>query len=321
MRYKGTGVNCRACAFEKSRTIINNKSKTDKEIGKSIEFESFKYLQNLLQHSYEVRRTNECCIADCIVRPIGCEKDEWLMIQLKARTKPLYGLYSFNIDGNDYSKCVMAMMCLPEEKLWIMDGALTTHLKANLNIGVGESKYNQYMVSSNHEDVIHSFYKTKQLFPQSVCITPITKNCQIEHKYRSKRETIANLTFDYPDIEGQAHDFKINHYKIQEKVCSINKLKNNACVSLHRRQAKTQYRSYFKGDNDFYWIWLNDTDRFYVIPEDALLSRKMIDCETFTSDKRISFTLNYDNETAWYNEYKFDLNTLDTTKLMKMLKI
>jgi hypothetical protein len=326
---KGTGINCNKCA----RAIITQKQKDNHKEGKqsnlSLEFEGFKYIREVINKDFEVVKTNEGCISDFIVRPIDSNEDEWLMIQLKTTRKPSFGLYSFKVCGKDYSKCVMVLICIEDKKTWILDGELTVGLKSGLNIGIGNSKYNEFMVKNNSIDILNKFYESKYLFGKEECMYPQAPNQQQEQEYRKIIGTeLSFLNYIYPEEEGLKYDFLINDKKVQEKVCSITTKTNGNkfyVAALYNNNGKIegvrQYKSYKKGENDFYWIWIKGERCFYVIPEKPLIDNgKIDDGISNTVVKRPYLGINWKSDTEWYSRYKFDLDNLNAEKLKEIFE-
>ena len=112
----------------------------------------------------------------------------------------------------------------------------------------------------------------------------------------------------------------INGLKVQEKVYSKEKTRNYTRFNLDKSNSRVnrvkQYISYKKGDNDFYWLNVNNKKHFYIIPEHELLSRNIINI-----DKKTSINLNPNStigNNSWANEYLFDYTNftkLDEEKL------
>jgi hypothetical protein len=132
----------------------------------------------------------------------------------------------------------------------------------------------------------------------------------------------------YIEEECLKYDFLINNKKIQEKVCSIVHKKNGTTTygtSLYNNNGIVnqvrQFKSYKKGENDFYWIWIKGERCFYVIPEKPLLDHGKIDegVHGFPM-KRSYLSLDWKCETKWYSEYKFDLNNIDKARLKNMFE-
>ena len=94
------------------------------------------------------------------------------------------------------------------------------------------------------------------------------------------------------------------------------------CFTLEKHNGRKKRISYQQGDNDFYWLNVNNKQHFYVIPEHELISRNYINI-----DKRSSISLNPNSKKGnniWANEYLFDytnITKMDEEKLKKMFHI
>ena len=103
---KGTGVNCRDCARHISSQKLRDNIQNGNPSGLELEFQGYTYLNGILEKSFEVKKTNEGCLADFVLRPLENKTDDWLMIQLKTTSKPSFGAYKYGMHGNNYEKCV-----------------------------------------------------------------------------------------------------------------------------------------------------------------------------------------------------------------------
>lgn len=266
-------------------------------------------------------KTNEGCLADFIIKPVNFLGNKWLMVQLKVTTKAQFGQYCFTIGGKNYDKCVMALTCLDEAKTWVLDGTMAS-TKSNLNIGMQKSKYDQFSVSTDICQVFRQFYNDKELFGKSQCMVPISKCQQQEQVYRSLiHNELQFLKMVLPESEGLKHDFLINEFKVQEKVCSVSTRQNGTkcyTASLYNNNGKVQgkriYKRYKLGENDFYWIWIKGQRCFFVIPENPLFDNDLLDDENTTSKKK-TLCLQWKSKTEWYSKYFYDLDNLDVEKL------
>ena len=135
------------------------------------------------------------------------------------------------------------------------------------------------------------------------------------------------LPFIRNERQGLVYDFMINGLKIQEKVSSKRKNDNGTKFNLDKSNGmncgKQKQISYRKGDNDFYWLNLNNKQHFYIIPEHELISRNYINI-----DKLSCISLNpiskRKSKTDWAKHYLFDytkLTKLDEEKLKIMFQI
>lgn len=64
-------------------------------------------------------KTNEGCLADMVVKPKDSHENKWLKLQLKCVSQASSGIYSFRIT-NDYTGCLIVLMCVKDNKLWLM---------------------------------------------------------------------------------------------------------------------------------------------------------------------------------------------------------
>ena len=81
---------------------------------------------------------------------------------------------------------------------------------------------------------------------------------------------------------------------------------------------KRQYKAYMKGDNDLYWVWVKGQRYFYIIPENELILRNMIDENNVSPSRRVYLGIKFKDTTQWYDKYKFDLDSLNKKKLLQM---
>ena len=108
--------------------------------------------------------------------------------------------------------------------------------------------------------------------------------------------------------------------KVFWTVSSKTKNKNFYEFKLNKSNGKNKKTSYKTGDNDFYWLNLNNKQHFYIIPEHELLTRNIINI-----DKTSSICLTPDskrnNKTNWANGYLFDYTKIDEKKLKIMFHL
>ena len=102
----------------------------------------------------------------------------------------------------------------------------------------------------------------------------------------------------------------MNNLKIQDKIYGIVD-KTNYKVYIQKLN-KRKYIPYEKGDNDFYWIWLENSDNFFVFPEKILIEKDLIKTSEDNSDKKyivhIYINMKDNTDKYWYNSYKFNIN-------------
>ena len=104
------------------------------------------------------------------------------------------------------------------------------------------------------------------------------------------------------------------------KVKSKPKNKTGTTFALDKSNGVKQPKiSYQKGDNDFYWLNLNNKKDFYIIPEHELLTRNIINIDRTTSIYLTPNSTTGNNN--WANKYLFDYTKMDEEKLKKMFDL
>lgn len=273
---KGTGRSCVECSR-------NNQQKLNIVQLKQIEKNGFNLIETCIKNYFNVEKTNECCLADFIIKPISNTTNNWLMIQLKSTQSPSHGIYSFNVGKTNYTNCIMAFVCVTTKKIWIMPYEEIKDL-SSISIGLNNSKYNKYLVNNTTIiNVLNEYYNTTFLFTKEKCLEPQTKDTKLEHKYRLIRENNLDfIQFTQPELENMVYDFVIGNTTHQEKVISEDSRDTKYCFNLileryyQKINGQSQRRCYKLGECDFYWIWCKDTSIFYVIPEQVMLDNGLI---------------------------------------------
>lgn len=329
---KNTGVLCNKCInrvrSEKSKNIIKN---NDVAKGHEIEKDSIVIFKKLVERDFDILETTEGCLADLIIKPKEIQENRWLKLQFKSTEKLCYNQYCFHIDNKIYTNCIMVFICTTEEKVWIIPFDELDDL-SSLRIGLtNKSKYNKYLTTEETiVPIIKNHYSITQHFNKEVAVEPQSIDQKTEYKYRLLREQKLNfINFTSPQMNNMVYDFLIGNKKFQEKVVSKRLDKNGFSVGLFRRIGNNNYGYYKLGDNDFYWIWCNGTNIFYVIPENIMLENDLI--ATFYKTGTSNLTLYPERslekldakqiKSRWTFEYKFDLDNLDKEKLLNLLNI
>ena len=137
-----------------------------------------------------------------------------------------------------------------------------------------------------------------------------------------REKTITCLPFINNERQGLVYDFIVNEFKVQEKVKSKKKNENGTAFQLKKSNGRMngggggvkQCTSYKTGDNDFYWLNVNNKKHFYIIPEKELIDRKYMN-----TDKKTIIYLIPDSKreckNSWANEYLFDYTKIDEVKI------
>ena len=329
---KKSGLLCKNCNnLKMSETLKTNHQNflTQDEgncYGTKLENDAYHYISELINEEFNIIKTTEGCLADFLIKPKNIIDDKWVKIQLKSTTGVNHSLYSFRVTQS-YPDCVMMCVCLKDNKVWAFHYEIIAHLVVKLNIGSKNSKYNKYLVT--HETIIETlseFYSNTVKFKKSDCLSPISDQQIQEQCYRQMRDSFFDwLVIDYPNRDGTVYDFKINNFKFQEKVSSLQKGKLSNSVLLYcnygkNNKSKRQYRAYIVGENDFYWIWMKNTRKFYLFAEHVLLEHGYVKYEKEVG--RIQFGVYPDldgdellkRKTYWANDYLFDIDKFDKKK-------
>ena len=231
---------------------------------------------------------------------------------MKSTKKPTRD-YAFNCSTR-YKNCAIMCICESDKKMWCIDGNTVT-VKKKIAIGLQNSKYDPFEVTTETiNDRLEDFYNNLPKYAFETIDTPITSNQKLEREYRKYREKMVDcIEFTNHHMQGMVYDFKINGYKIQEKVGTPRR--KEFLFSFHknngRNNNKIQLTSYKKGDNDFYWLNCQDKKTFYVIPENVLLLKEYI-------DKKKKMLVINPTSIEWLKEYTFDYMNIDIERLKRM---
>jgi len=319
-----TGIECPKCVNMKKSIDNKEKYKLNPVLSHELENNSIEYLKTIIGDLFDVEFNGEGCLADCSIKPKHITEDSWLMVQMKSTEKPRSDGYKFH-SSSKYKNCIIIYICLSDKKMWLLDGNKTT--TTTISIGLKKSKYDEFEITKDTIlEILTYYYNTLQKYGFETIDTPITINQQLEREYRIYSETmIPCLTFIRNEKQGLVYDFMVNEFKVQEKVSSQMKNRTSIYFTLDKHNSNNgvlQHISYKKGDNDFYWLNVNNNKHFYIIPEHEFLSRNIINI-----DKTSSITLNPNSNTgnnSWTKHYLFDytnITKIDEEKLKRMFHL
>ena len=279
-------------------------------INHCMENNGYNEIIKLIDSNFIIKKTNEGCLADFIIQPKNTNENNCLAIQLKTTQMAIHNMYGFHL-RNKYNDITLICYCIDENKIWIIPYNDISQLKCKINISK-KSKYNMYISDNNNiNDKLLQLYKSEKLFELEYCLIPINIYQQRELIYREKLESkLFNIKFEYPEIEQCYYDFIINNYKIQEKVCSKRINRNTYTVGLYRSINKNIYKAYKKGMNDFYWIHIDGTDIFYIIPEQILIENNKIEDNIIFKNKPM-FDIYIEKNNMWYSKYKYNYTDIN----------
>lgn len=309
-KYRGTGKICKTC-MDKSQAI-HNKALNEVHVGgnsyaHSIEQQGIDLIKKYAGDKINIEVSPECCLADIAIKDIITKDDKWTPLQLKCTLIGRHNIYSFTFNGTNYKDMYILLICVNEEKFWIINGNDVVDQK-KVSIGMKKSKYNQFAVDKSELGIHLSklYYNDINKKSLSVIQTPITKKCQKEQEFKKLREQkLHNIFFVQPELGYTVYDFKLNEFKVQEKTAYI--YKNNLYASIHRHNKGIKNQPYNKDDNDFYWIHCPDKKHFYVFPNDVLVEKKIvINDSAMNVNKNISF-----KKHPWTNNYLYNYDDND----------
>ncbi len=324
LKNRGTGVLCRNCVHDKFKLNNKNNSSFNTMITES---NAIKEITSKL-NKILIKKTDEGCLSDLCIKPDNVKEDKWLPIQLKSTNLMYKDFYSFTYKKNYYKNNIIFFLYLGEnKKLWIIDNEVINN---QIKVSIGSkkvSKYLKYEVDINNlEKKLKEIYKNFSNYHKSFdeINIPISEQQKLEQTHRKHREKKLDfINFNYPDENQIVYDFKINNFKIQEKVSTKLKTKNNFVVMLHKNGGTTNkvrnLIGYAKGDNDFYWINLPYFDYFFVIPEKNLIDKDII---ARPNNKKGSITIPQNiTESHWLFEHRFSYLEPDKDKLLKLFNL
>lgn len=313
---RGTGIKCPKCKHVENTKTAKEKLQNNKNMNLELEHKSIEYIKKILI-DFDYYVTCEGCLADLAIKPKNEASDSWLMVQVKSTAKPSRD-YGFKCN-NRYTDCIIFCMCESDKRMWIMNGN-EINVKDKIAIGLNKSKYskNEVDVKSVNKQCSYYYDLLPKYFIKDIN-TPISNFAKIEQEFRQLRESHININFQYETLQGLCYDFKINNFKIQEKVGYNYKGKKSIVFTLNKNggtiNGKRVHVSYQKGDNDFYWLHSPDKDIFWIIPEKELLDRNYIN---ELKQKSICFV---PSTQSWYTEYQFEYNNIAIDKLRSMFSL
>ena len=314
-------VLCKDCCLQSMKKMYKGEQYINSY---ETEYRGYVDLKKILERSsFEVEKTKEGCRADFMIRVKDSTENLWVGVQLKVTRKVSFRRYIFRNVRKSYEYLLMFCYCLEDKKLWLFPFYEIKDLKDKLKISE-RSKYNKFLV--NNEDDIHSIILSYRChyshYLKEELMIPTGLSHQLEQMYARKRhEYLPFLSFSYPQIENGKTDFYVGDLKFQEKIAGKQPQKSHIIrlyVNNGKVNGKKQYRTYFVGENDFYWIHIKDTSHFYVIPESELYGRQYIsDNDKFMKKVNINVASNQD----WLCFYFFDYGKLDKDRLQVLLGI
>jgi hypothetical protein len=315
-----SNINCKKCTNNNTFIHMKSKSKIDGISTSMItEKRGIDLIREKCKDKFIIKKMREGCKSDILVKPIDEQKDLWLPIQLKVTLKKYIKEgakhYLFRMRKKQYNDMLVLFVCIEDNKFWLFEPNYEgIDLLQVVCIGTTKSKYDNMRVENLDKEFNCWYNKNLYNISFEKGNIPQHKNAQLEYEYVKLREnSIKFLNFGPNEMDGLVYDFKINNYKIQEKVCSPQGNAHYACIHKsggHIRKEninKQTFVPYCVNDNDFYWFNIQDRNTFYVIPEEELIDRDYIT----TKKNKGKTTINITGDKNWMVEYKFYYDTIN----------
>jgi hypothetical protein len=317
--------NCRYKKLSEKQIIAYSEQKNYKL---HLESNSVNFLENIISHSFEFKRTFEGCKADVAIKPKNINQDEWLGIQVKSTLNKIIKKnnvgYNFSI-CKEYENMITICIACQDKKLWIFENDDIKHIKSGLTIRE-KSKYNKF--EANKENLVNILLEKYLQLPKFTfdeLDTPLSTTVKLEYEYKKLRENkLEFISFINNEHQGEVFDFKIGNKKIQEKVSSLRNYEIEMYMfNLHKtcgiknKNGKRTRQNYKLGDCDIYWFHCKETTKFYVIPENILAEKGYVENSDGKPKNLIISKTN--KKTFWTKDYLFDYDNLDKDKLCKIL--
>lgn len=316
-----TGIRCKDCVKKDTKNTLTNIA----ILSNNIEIDSINIIKEYLSNEYEIIRTKEGCKADIILRK-KTDTDKYWPIQVKGTKESVHKMYAFGCVHRNYNNMLMICVCTSEKKIWIAPYEDINHVK-KLNIS-NRSKYNKYLIKDNTKlkNEIEKYdikYTRNSIDELLVPLSPLQKR---EQEYVRKREKyLSFLEYIYPEIQNTPTDFIVNGRNVQEKVAGICNDKKSIALRIYlasnngkKENGTRKFRTYRKGENDYYWFHSSIDDRFWIVPESVLFEKEYISKGDETKNNKV-FTITA-IKNNWIKEYEYDYNTFDKDKIIELFK-
>lgn len=323
---RNTGVICPSCknkqiGHDKKEKMLNGT--LSKINGIEQEFNVIEKITELVQNEFEVIKAFDGCLVDIIFRPKNITDNKWVGIQVKT-TNIRHLTYSFHLN-NEYKNCLVLLYCCEDENMWLIPENIISN-QTKISIGYNRSKYDVYKITNDSIiNKMQEFYYITSQFEFDKLNTPINIYQQREQIFRKMREEkIDFIKFNYDNMEATVYDFKIDNFKIQEKVTQESKTQNLYIFCMYKNNGrinnKMNPKQYDIGDNDFYWLNCDGCPYFFVIPEKIFIDKGMIGNngvkKTIFFKITVKETLYRTN--AMFQPYLFNYDNIDKERLLNL---
>jgi hypothetical protein len=317
---RNTGIVCPGCKSKEIGKNIKEKMKNgerSKIYSIEQEFTFIKDFQKIVESNFDIIKAFDGCNSDIIYKPKIIKEDKWVGIQVKT-TNQIHLTYSFHIN-NIYKNCLILLFCNEDKNMWLIPENIIGNQK-KLSIGYNKSKYNIYKVDENTvSDKLNELYYNTTQFEFDILNKPTNYFQHREQEFKKfRQERINFIQFNYDEMEGTVYDFKVNDFKIQEKVSKLYDEKNKYIFYLCKNNGildgKRNPIQYDIGDNDFYWLNSENKIYFFVIPEKILIEKGFIGNKLENKNKQfLKFVVKDDlhYKSNWLKPYMFNYETIN----------
>lgn len=304
-----TCLYCKRCTIIRARETLIGQAKTDDGYGNSLMTQklAIDIVKHKCEDMFDGIKTRDGCDSDLLVRPKGSTSDCWLKLKIKST---IHGDGNISFRINKLHQSIYLMVSITTQEIWMFDPDIvqirTYYMKQNKQV------YNDNLVNDN-EDLIRrlrdKYTAQKYVGKFDDLNEPISLAMKLEYAYVLKREsTIGFLKFDRNAITGAVYNFKVGNLKFQENVVSKQTGKNTFVANISKNSRQQTRKPYDIGDNDFYWINLNDSSEdFFVVSEHAMISNGFIETSNEKGHMYLSIQSN-----PWIYKFKFNYGTINT---------
>lgn len=315
-----TCLYCKRCTIIRARETLIGQAKTDDGYGNSLMTQklAIDIVKQKCLDIFDAIKTRDGCDSDLLVRPKGSTDDCWLKLKIKS-TIASDGNISFRI--NKLHQSIYLLVSVATQEIWLFDPEIiqvrTYYMKQHKDVYDENLVKNIDDLNKRLED---KYTEQKHIGIFEELNNPISPAMKIEYAFVRKRETtIGFLKFDHNEITGAVYNFKIENLKFQESVVSKQTGRNTFVVNMSKNSRQKSRKPYDIGDNDFYWINLNDaiSENFFVVPERLMVTHGFLETKTDKGRKYLSIETN-----LWINTFKFNYRTINTDREKeRLLKI
>lgn len=312
------GTYCLDCTNKNTgEKLKNNLSGENKLNNIKLEYDCVMYLRDLLKNNFDFIKAFDGCKSDIIIKPKNIKNDEWIGIQVKSTNDLQKNKYNFNLSGICDNNILIICICFKNKKMWCFEYENISHVNYSIGIGLSNSKYSKFEVTENNiSQYILKLYNKLEKRQFNLLNTPTNEKTLQEKNYKERRELKLNfINFKHNNMEALVYDFMIGEKKIQEKVGSLNITETSNRFYLSKKNGKNKSQCYQKGDNDFYWLNCKNSNIFYIIPENTLIEKDIVNRQ---DKKPVEFTIS-PKTNLWVKDYEFDYEKPNKTKLLNLL--